>query len=118
MLTKTKTKPKHKEAVAFTQSITRCYLNVIEYFDLIYNEDDNCFVLDVIVVKKEHRFKGIGTEIVKSIIEFAHNLGLDLFLCADVVFGGNIDRLRAFYKGLGGVSVKGNVNVFMFEFKG
>ena len=117
MLTKTKTKPKHKEAEAFTQSITQRYSNVIEYFDLIYNDDDNCFVLDVIVVKKEHRCKGIGTEIVKSTIEFSHSLGLDLFLCADDVFGGNIDRLRAFYKGLGGVNVKGTVNVFMFEFK-
>lgn len=54
-----------------------------------------------IVVPKEDRNKGIGTEILSKLIKFADKVKKDIFLTPSSDFGGSKTRLVDFYKQFG-----------------
>lgn len=62
----------------------------------------NYIELTRIEIPKEKRGKGIGTEVMELIIDFANAQGKPLFLTPSKDFGASsVSRLEKFYKGLG-----------------
>jgi GNAT superfamily N-acetyltransferase len=58
-------------------------------------------VVDKIVVPKELRGKGLGTDIMNEVISASDALGMPLSLTPSGDFGGNVNRLHDFYKSFG-----------------
>jgi GNAT superfamily N-acetyltransferase len=63
--------------------------------------------LSRIVVPEDARSAGIGTQIMRRIVEYADRNGRVLTLTPSADFGGNVPRLREFYKRFGFVENKG-----------
>jgi GNAT superfamily N-acetyltransferase len=63
--------------------------------------------LSRIVVPKEMRNKGIGTQVMSDLSEYADSLGKRITLTPSSDFGGTVPKLKTFYKELGFVENKG-----------
>ena len=61
-------------------------------------EFNNYFELKRIVVPKENRDKGMGSQIMSDIIKYADKMKKDIFLTPSSDFGGSKTRLIDFYK--------------------
>jgi len=63
--------------------------------------------LSRIVVPKEMRNQGIGTQVMNDLSEYADSIGKRITLTPSSDFGGNVSKLKSFYKELGFVENKG-----------
>jgi GNAT superfamily N-acetyltransferase len=63
--------------------------------------------LSRIVVPKEMRNQGIGTQVMSDLSEYADSLGKRITLTPSSDFGGSVPKLKTFYKELGFVENKG-----------
>lgn len=63
--------------------------------------------LSRIVVPKEMRNQGVGTQVMSDLSEYADSLGKRITLTPSDSFGGSVPKLKAFYKELGFVENKG-----------
>lgn len=58
--------------------------------------------LQTIIIPKENRKKGLGTEIIQKLIHYANDVKKDIYLTPDTTFGGtSFERLVKFYKRIG-----------------
>ena len=65
-------------------------------------EDDNKLVLDTIVIPKELRGQGKGTEVMNMVCDYADKVGKPLFLTPSSSYGASsVSRLERFYKRFG-----------------
>lgn len=62
---------------------------------------NNAIILEKIIVATPVRNRGIGSQVVKYICEFADINKVSIILSPDSTFGGDIDRLREFYARFG-----------------
>ena len=81
------------------------YPNVV--LDVFVSDSKKEISLDRIIVPKEDRNKGIGTNIVNDLTRYADANGYRINLTPSGDFGGSKDRLTKFYKGFGFVENKG-----------
>ena len=74
--------------------------------DLYQNKD--FLELDKIIVTEDQRNTGVGSNVMREVIDFANKQGLTIALTPSTSYGAtSIDRLKGFYKGLGFVENKG-----------
>lgn len=71
-----------------------------------YSRINNTITISKIVVPKDKRGTGIGTDAMRDIIKFADNYKLPILLTPSSDFGGNKNRLISFYKNFGFISNK------------
>lgn len=81
------------------------YPNVV--LDVFVSDSKKEISLDRIIVPKEDRNKGVGTDIVNDLTRYADANGYRINLTPSGDFGGSKDRLTKFYKGFGFVENKG-----------
>ena len=81
------------------------YPNVV--LDIFISDSKKEISLDRIIVPKEDRNKGVGTDIVSDVVRYADANGYRINLTPSGDFGGSKDRLTKFYKGFGFVENKG-----------
>lgn len=76
---------------------------------LSLSKNKNTLYIDMIKVDKKSRSKGIGSNVIKDIIEYADKNNLDLVLTPEKIEGEttSVQRLVKFYKGLGFTESKG-----------
>lgn len=75
-------------------------------------EFNNYFELKRIVVPKEDRGKGVGSQIMSDLIKYADKMKKDIFLTPSSDFGGSKTRLIDFYKRFGFKSNAGSKRDF------
>ena len=63
--------------------------------------------LSRIVVPKDMRNQGVGTQVMNDLSEYADSIGKRITLTPSSDFGGNVGKLKGFYKELGFVENKG-----------
>ncbi len=64
--------------------------------------------LDKIIVTEDQQNTGVGSNVMREVIDFANKQGLTIALTPSTSYGAtSIDRLKGFYKGLGFVENKG-----------
>jgi GNAT superfamily N-acetyltransferase len=63
--------------------------------------------LSRIVVPKEMRNQGVGTQVMSDLSEYADSIGKRITLTPSDAFGGSVPKLKTFYKELGFVENKG-----------
>lgn len=66
-----------------------------------YSRINNAIIISKIVVPKDKRGTGIGTDAMREIIKFADNYKLPILLTPSSDFGGSKNRLISFYKNFG-----------------
>jgi len=81
----------------------------------IFNERENAIELSKIVVDKAKRNSGIGTDAMKKLLDIADNNRSIVTLTPSKDFGGNLAKLKRFYKKLGFVENKGSAKDFRFQ---
>ena len=87
---------------------------LIEEHDIdldVYDYDDY-IIISRIVVPKNKRNEGIGTEVIEKILEYADDNDKDVFVTPTSDFGGSMTRLTKFYKSFGFVPNKGKYRDF------
>lgn len=77
-------------------------------------EKNGIIKISKIVVPKDMRNQGIGSSVMKKIAKYADETSQKIALTPDSAFGGNKNKLRAFYKRLGFVDNKGRNKDFSF----
>ena len=82
--------------------------------ELSLSENSSYITINKIVVPLKSRRKGIGTKIMKEIIDYANEKNLIIALTPSSDFGGNVKRLKEFYKSFGFVENKGKNRNFLF----
>ena len=75
----------------------------------------DAIILDKIIVNPNTRNQGVGTELMNDLISKADNNNITLALTPSKDFGGNVTRLKKFYKSLGFVENKGTNKDFGFR---
>lgn len=75
--------------------------------DLGLTNSGDVLILSKIVVGKELRGKGVGSEVMRRLVAFADRHGLRIGLTPSGDFGGSVGRLKRFYKGFGFKPYKG-----------
>lgn len=78
---------------------------------IYYNKFAHTIILSKIVVDKNNRSKGIGSNVINEICDFADKHSLRIALTPSSDFGGSKSRLIQFYKNFGFKNYKG------YEFK-
>ncbi len=68
---------------------------------------DRGYTLNQVVLPKEERGKGLGSSIMRDLIETADDQGARVALSPSADFGGSVARLREFYKRFGFVQNQG-----------
>ena len=68
---------------------------------IYYNKFANTIILSKIVIDKQNRGMGIGTNVMEDICKFADNNNLRIALTPSSDFGGTKSRLLGFYKNFG-----------------
>lgn len=77
------------------------YTEIKEGMKAIVNEYDNEIHIAMIVVDESYRCKGIGTKYILETIEYAKRYNKIVTLIPSDIYGGNLRRLKKFYKRLG-----------------
>lgn len=72
----------------------------------------NNIVLHSIVIERSQRNQGLGTQILNELCAFADTHGVTITLTPDSSLGGNLRKLKAFYKKFG---FKKYTECFFFE---
>jgi predicted GNAT family N-acyltransferase len=70
-------------------------------------ESPKAIDLSRIVVPKEMRGQGIGSNVMNDLTQYADEIGKQINLTPSADFGGNVNRLKSFYKDFGFVENKG-----------
>ncbi len=95
-----------RDAEAFLKALQQRYPDV--ELGLSFNPKLNRIDLHKIVVPKEKRKRGIGSAIMKELVDYAKQHGHTITLYPSAEFGGTSkNRLKDFYKGFGFVENKG-----------
>jgi len=68
---------------------------------IVYDELRRGLQINSIIVDKQQRSKGIGSAVMKEIIDFADKHNIDIVLTPSKDFGGSLKRLEEFYKNFG-----------------
>jgi GNAT superfamily N-acetyltransferase len=74
---------------------------------IYYNKFAHTIILSKIVIDKKNRSKGIGTNVMNEICDFADKNKLRIALTPSSDFGGSKTRLIQFYKNFGFKNYKG-----------
>jgi len=74
---------------------------------LSIGENPKSLDLSKIVVPKEMRGQGIGSSVMNDLTQYADETGKQINLTPSADFGGNVNRLKSFYKDFGFVENKG-----------
>lgn len=74
---------------------------------IYYNKFAHTIILSKIVIDKKNRSKGIGTNVMNEICDFADKHKLRIALTPSSDFGGSKSRLIQFYKSFGFKNYKG-----------
>lgn len=75
---------------------------------VVYHPKNSHLELDTIIVPKDNRGNGVGSEIMEEITDFADLHGLTMVLTPDTVHGASsVSRLKQFYRRFGFVENKG-----------
>lgn len=74
----------------------------------------SCVLIDNILIRKTYRRKGVGSDIIKLVCEFADKFKLDIILLPDSSFGTPKDVLIRFYNNFG--FLEHNENFYMEAF--
>lgn len=80
--------------------------------DLEIYEYDDYIELKKIVVPKDRRGEGIGSDVMQELIEYCRENDKDLFVTPSSAFGGNVNKLTKFYKSFGFKNNKGKYRDF------
>ena len=80
--------------------------------DLEIYEYDDYIELKKIVVPKDRRGEGIGSDVMQELIEYCRENDEDLFVTPSSAFGGNVNKLTKFYKSFGFKNNKGKYRDF------
>jgi len=80
--------------------------------DLEIYEYDDYIELKKIVVPKDKRGEGIGSDVIQELIEYCRENDKDLFVTPSSAFGGNVNKLTKFYKSFGFKNNKGKYRDF------
>ncbi len=75
--------------------------------DIVGSLGKDGITLSRIIVPKENRKSGIGSSIMNEIIDYADANNERILLTPSDSFGGNVERLKKFYKNLGFIENKG-----------
>lgn len=86
----------------------------IPNIELSLSENSYYITINKIFIPLESRRKGTGTKIMNKIIEYANEKNLIIALTPTNDFGGNVNRLKKFYKSFGFVENKGRNRNFLF----
>lgn len=79
-----------------------------EGVDLFVYEGEDYLTLHQIIVPKEKRRQGVGTEVMNDLISLGNRLGKRILLTPDTTYGGtSVGRLKQFYKRFGFLENKG-----------
>lgn len=70
-------------------------------------EDKSSLTIGKIVLPKELRGQGIGSNVMRDILDYADKTGKRVNLSPSADFGGNVNRLKDYYKRFGFVENKG-----------
>ena len=87
-----------QEMTTLRETLSTRYPNVA--LDISQSPSEH-LVVSRIVVPKEERGQGIGTAIMRDLIQEAENRNIPMALTPDSSFGGNLKRLKEFYGNLG-----------------
>lgn len=77
------------------------YLELRENFKSVIHEYDDEIYIAMIFVDKVCRGKGIGTKYINEMIDYATRYKKKISLIPSDIFGGNLMKLKKFYKRLG-----------------
>ena len=84
--------------------------------DTYISETDDAVNISKIIVDEAKRNQGIGTKAMQDIIDYADSVGKRIELTPSSDFGGNLNKLKDFYKKLGFKENKGrNKDYEIFE---
>lgn len=72
------------------------------------------FILSKILVPEESRGGGIGSQVMEEVTAYADNNGFNIGLTPDDTWGGNVNKLKQFYKDFGFVPNKGRNKSYSF----
>lgn len=75
--------------------------------DIEIYEYDDYIELKKIVVPKDRRGEGIGSDVIEELIDYCRDTNKSLFVTPSSAFGGNVNRLTKFYKSFGFKNNKG-----------
>lgn len=89
------------------------YANKLDGLDIYENK--NSLILSKIIVKKEARGTGVGKDIMTDLINYADENKQIIALTPSSDFGGNLNKLRQFYKKFGFKYNKGQYKHFGFR---
>lgn len=80
--------------------------------DIQRSDKKNNIIIHKMVVPKENRGKGVGTKHLQKITKEADKHGKTISLTPSADFGGNVSKLKKFYKSHGFVENKGKKRDF------
>ena len=92
------------EPIYFSKKIEKKYGITLDLLGSLKKGDLN---LSKIVVPKEKRNKGLGEKVMQEIVDYADKNNKRVTLTPSSDFGGNVKRLKNFYKKFGFVENKG-----------
>lgn len=80
--------------------------------DIEIYEYDDYIELKKIVVPKDRRGEGIGSDVIEELIDYCRDTNKSLFVTPSSAFGGNVNKLTNFYKSFGFKNNKGRYRDF------
>ena len=83
--------------------------------DLWLGSHPEGFTISKIVVPEESRGSGIGSQVMEELVGYADTYGLTIGLTPEDTYGGNVKRLKQFYKDFGFVPNKGRNKDYAFS---
>lgn len=96
------------EGVTLRENLTTLKANYKDKLDQFWvHEKENYINLSAIVVKKDFRNQGIGSKVMKDLCDYADSVGKIITLTPASDYGGNVTRLKTFYKSFGFIENKG-----------
>jgi predicted GNAT family N-acyltransferase len=90
-----------KEIKIFFKTLKDSLIDVQISYKINSNKNEYYIFLQKIIVKKKRRNSGLGTFVMRDIIEFCNENNLKLTLSVSDLYGSDINRLKQFYENLG-----------------
>lgn len=88
-----------EEVDAFSQTLRDKYPGLV--LDYHYDDRHGILVVSRIIVPKDKRNQGVGSSVMRSLMDFAKSKGFKTTLTPTPEFGSSKERLNKFYKGFG-----------------